>query len=838
MCTCVRASPQVSEHLSIRDPLRALRLFVWLRRKTVESVAARPPRVPGGPEQPAVECHPFLPAFVGRSPAHQLGASLVVAVALAYWCRLPSAAHRGRTGGVDARCEFAVYMQTRLVDRLVKLGLLAPGATFNGVVLGAFRHLWLYTDAVPPGIVGTSGLQEAFFAIVVAVHTKTAVLLTGPPGCGKTLSFMLAAKCMVGRSGDTHKVFQELLHIVSETFQCNETTNATEVGRAYDMTERTQKSLEDSSPGVFAVVLTLDEAGLPKSRRQALKRLHDPLEQGRVGSVFMSNVTLDAAKTSRMLQVLMSQATEGDLVNLARGLIFGGREEAMPPERDPRSVRVRGLATAFARWPEAFRDLPPSVPREWWFDSRDFLYLCKQLNLATRRREGAAPGDFDASALVAALRRNFQTLERGSFGALVQHFLDHTGLLYAALEEAEHGVGVGADWQDPKPLDTLRLALEDVVEAPSAGGGGEGGGGKPGGGGGGSGGRGDGKGSGPGAAQSAEDVAAATSTHFRHVLIVDKSRTSELSLDVLKLLVGSGKDRGQASARKFKVIALADFPDDSLPTNQAEVLAEVRDAVEEGQTIVLLNTGPLHSALYSLLNRHYTTNKNPHTMLEEPVVFLAIGSLKRSVRIHPNAKIIVLLSASALEGTQLPFLSRFERFVVGADDALESFSASLLARPPPWLAAWDRKTTQVRHRARELACLLHRWSFMRKLQPIFTCFTLIYFRLHPPSPPPLPLRRSSCGAWRAALRSLWGASEPRTFMVFFRPTPPQRSCSARFAAPSAASCCGRRTLSAIPSRRRKPRDGRAILGRPAPASAPAPVLVAAAAAACPPARPS
>lgn len=51
-------------------------------------------------------------------------------------------------------------------------------------------------------------------------------------------------------------------------------------------------------------------------------------------------------------------------------------------------------------------------------------------------------------------------------------------------------------------------------------------------------------------------------------------------------------------------------------------------------------------------------NKNGE---QEPFVYLAIGSLQRTMRIHRDAKIIVLLSSDALESTQLPFLSRFER---------------------------------------------------------------------------------------------------------------------------------------------------------------------------------
>ncbi len=48
-----------------------------------------------------------------------------------------------------------------------------------------------------------------------------------------------------------------------------------------------QLSHDESNPGKFAVVLVLDEAGLPKQNRQALKRLHEPLEQRKVPIPFL-----------------------------------------------------------------------------------------------------------------------------------------------------------------------------------------------------------------------------------------------------------------------------------------------------------------------------------------------------------------------------------------------------------------------------------------------------------------------------------------------------------------------------------------------------------------------
>lgn len=283
-------------HLSIRCLLRALRLYAWLRAQELPSRV----HIGTGEPMPGNLINPFLPA--DWLAEWRDGAALVVAVALAYWCRLPSSAHvAARRSARDLRSEFSAAMGLH-VAALVKRDMLPPGVSFSDIFQLSARHLWDLALDVPVDIVGTSGLQEALYAVVVGVHTRIAVLLTGPPGCGKTLSFLIALANLRG-SNATSPVFRFLRHTLSEAFQCSEQTEASEVVAAYTRAVARQRSFDSSRPGHFAVVLSLDEAGLPKERRQAIKGLHDPLEQRVIGAVFMSNTTLDAAKTSRMLQV-------------------------------------------------------------------------------------------------------------------------------------------------------------------------------------------------------------------------------------------------------------------------------------------------------------------------------------------------------------------------------------------------------------------------------------------------------------------------------------------------------------------------------------------------------
>ena len=71
---------------------------------------------------------------------------------------------------------------------------------------------------------------------------------------------------------------------------------------------------------------------------------------------------------------------------------------------------------------------------------------------------------------------------------------------------------------------------------------------------------------------------------------------------------------------------------------------------------------------------------------------MAIGSLASSVRVHPASRIIIHLSASALERTPRAFLNRFERFSVGLIEALEEYIKGTVARPPGWIGMFNPQT--------------------------------------------------------------------------------------------------------------------------------------------------
>ena len=104
------------------------------------------------------------------------------------------------------------------------------------------------------------------------------------------------------------------LHLVKPwVYQCSETSTAKEIESVY----KTALDLYRKHQSVNIVnercIVYLDEASLPKEKRSALKVTHYYLDRSfgsdrpHVGTVMLTNLTLDAAKTNRAVQVLQSE---------------------------------------------------------------------------------------------------------------------------------------------------------------------------------------------------------------------------------------------------------------------------------------------------------------------------------------------------------------------------------------------------------------------------------------------------------------------------------------------------------------------------------------------------
>lgn len=267
----------------------------------------------------------------------------------------------------------------------------------------------------------------------------------------------------------------------------------------------------------------------------------------------------------------------------------------------------------------AFQSLSTVILRDNWFHSRDFIFLCRLLRLLALK---GAQTLFDSAMLLQALRRHLQPLDPSSFPALAEVFLKECGM------QAPNG-----DLLDARVVDSLRESLEDRLA----------------------------------------DGTDPTSAHCRYTLVVDPT-DCEAGVDLLFAL----KLLDQAST---KIVSLSDFPEDASPTMTTAALAQIKKCIEDGETLLLVNSAPLQSALYDVINRHYAVSVREDGS-SDAFANIPLGSFSSLVRVHESFRLIVHVPMSQLPKTPLPFLNRFEKFTLSVRDALAQRVLEVSLNPP------------------------------------------------------------------------------------------------------------------------------------------------------------
>jgi hypothetical protein len=85
---------------------------------------------------------------------------------------------------------------------------------------------------------------------------------------------------------------------------------------------------------------------------------------------------------------------------------------------------------------------------------------------------------------------------------------------------------------------------------------------------------------------------------MRHVLVIDHT-LNEASVDILF-------SHNLCDSENTLVCRVGDFPCDSNESVRNEAVLRVKEAMEKGQTVVLINSGPIQSCFYDVLNQHYS----------------------------------------------------------------------------------------------------------------------------------------------------------------------------------------------------------------------------------------
>lgn len=254
--------------------------------------------------------------------------ALMHAVSLAFYLRLEETTE-GEPNHMTtwSRARFAADFEREILS-----GYGCPAAYYGGgdfirhVLRRTLASLFSHADtSVHTNIVCTDALAEHLFAICTAVDAGLPLILLGPAGVSKTLSFKLA---MWNLEEARRGPFALMVKVKQIRFQCADKTTDAEIREVYQRAEQ-QKAECDLAQGdgllPTRVVVLFDEAGNTMEEKMPMKEMHYHLDHPRVVTILLTNEVLDAAKTNRCCCVLQMMPQQEALEHLALGILFGVR---------------------------------------------------------------------------------------------------------------------------------------------------------------------------------------------------------------------------------------------------------------------------------------------------------------------------------------------------------------------------------------------------------------------------------------------------------------------------------------------------------------------------------
>jgi len=358
----------------------------------------------------------------GRHYEYYGSRAVVVALGLVYYLRLDSK-HRRK------------YID--VLDHHTTISRVTFSKAFKEELDWYINHIDL-----PAGIAKTEALKENLFATIICTMTHTPLIIVGPPGSSKTLSFNLTLANLKGQESkiDVFRKTEIFRSLDPQTYQCSRRTTSNEISTVFSRAINRQRSHTKVPLPVYCVVF-MDEAGLPEERHESLKVLHYFLDRQEVSFLAISNHVLDAAKTNRAVSLFRPESTPDDLVTLAKGCLC-------PTPNNPPAELKKDLEIVASFCP-AYTAIMQKPECKGFFGLRDFIHFISYLR--RKRMEMLSP-----QLVMEALERNFNGVSIECFRNICKLFLRavHSSpqkvkarnvldVLYSSLED--HQVNTGAE---------------------------------------------------------------------------------------------------------------------------------------------------------------------------------------------------------------------------------------------------------------------------------------------------------------------------------------------------------------------------------------------------------
>ena len=158
----------------------------------------------------------------------------------------------------------------------------------------------------------------------------------------------------------------------------------------------------------------------------------------------------------------------------------------------------------------------------------------------------------------------------------------------------------------------------------------------------------------------------------RYKLLIDPSEDDSLvrllfSFDVLE-------------RQKTRIMMCSDFPE-NVQIQKINTIAAIRHSAIQGHTVVMSQTDDIHESFYDLFNQRFRRIDDSKDGARY-YANIAIGSHSKPSRVHPDFQCVVVVKQSEVAKTPLPFLNRFEKYLISHASML----GALLEHLPAYMA--------------------------------------------------------------------------------------------------------------------------------------------------------
>ena len=173
---------------------------------------------------------------------------------------------------------------------------------------------------IPHGIAKTQGLKENLFATIICTITKIPLIIVGPPGTSKTLSFNLTVSSL-NKARNSESYYLRQLNFPSldpQYYQCSRESTLKVIENVFKRASKRQE-MNDAAGLPINCVVFLDNADLLAEQQDSQRTggLHYFLNAPKVSFVAISSHSLDAAKSNRAINVFRPYF-QNDAVSVVR----------------------------------------------------------------------------------------------------------------------------------------------------------------------------------------------------------------------------------------------------------------------------------------------------------------------------------------------------------------------------------------------------------------------------------------------------------------------------------------------------------------------------------------